>query len=393
MKVLCIDYNMYGKADIIQAFRILGNEVDSTEIPMLHGEKTEKTRSELSDLMGKKHYDIVFTSNYYPIVSDLCEIYKSKYISWTYDSPRISLYDRSILNKCNYAFVFDSYECNALRNKGVKTVFYMPLGINPERINAIKVSDKDRELYTSDIGMVASLYNEKHNLYDRMYDKLDDYTKGYLESTLNVQKNLFGTFILEEAICDEKILSSMYKAMPYVLSKDSIASLTYIYAYYFLARKTAYLQRIEYIKAISSMYEMKVYSPGDLSKISTVKHMGTVDYETDMYKVFQLSKINLNITLPSIHTGIPLRAMDIMGAGGFLLTNYQADFDVFFEPGVDYVYYTSLKEALDLIDYYLNHEDERNTISQNAKNKMEQCFTYTKLIEQMIEIAEKNMGS
>ena len=38
--------------------------------------------------------------------------------------------------------------------------------------------------------------------------------------------------------------------------------------------------------------------------------------------MFANSKVNLNITLRNIKTGIPLRALDIMGAGGFLLTNY-----------------------------------------------------------------------
>ena len=45
--------------------------------------------------------------------------------------------------------------------------------------------------------------------------------------------------------------------------------------------------------------------------------------------VFRNSRINLNITLRSIKSGIPLRCMDIYGAGGFLLSNYQTDlFDV-----------------------------------------------------------------
>lgn len=53
---------------------------------------------------------------------------------------------------------------------------------------------------------------------------------------------------------------------------------------------------------------------------------GPIDYYNEMPYVFNNSRINLNITLRSIKSGIPLRAMDICGAGGFLLSNYQADF-------------------------------------------------------------------
>ena len=145
---------------------------------------------------------------------------------------------------------------------------------------------------------------------------------------------------------------------------------------------------MKFIDEISKRFDMKVYTPGDLSGIKTVKSMGTVDYKTDMNKVFKLSKINLNITLPSIRTGIPLRAMDIMGAGGFLLSNWQKDFDGLFENGVDYSAYTSLNEAMYLIDYYLNHEEERAEIAQKAKKKMREGFDYVQLLEQMMEIVK-----
>ena len=60
-------------------------------------------------------------------------------------------------------------------------------------------------------------------------------------------------------------------------------------------------------------------------ELPNVINMGSVDYYDMMPYVFKCSDINLNITLRSIKTGIPLRAMDIMGAGGFLMSNYQVD--------------------------------------------------------------------
>ena len=118
--------------------------------------------------------------------------------------------------------------------------------------------------------------------------------------------------------------------------------------------------------------------------------MGPVAYETDMNKVFRLSKINLNITLPSIHTGIPLRAMDILGNGGFLLTNYQEDLLEFFEPGVDFVYYSSVPEAIELIGYYLHHEEERKQIAENAYYKVKKYHQISDRLADMIYIAQNN---
>lgn len=386
MNILYIDYQMYGKDDITGAFQSLGYQVDVTDLP-LKADNEKSLSAGLEKLITEGKYIAAFTSNYYPVVSEVCKKTNVKYISWTYDSPLISLYHPSIQNPCNYTFIFDSEECKNLKSKSVANVFYMPLAVNDERLSKIVITEQDKEVFSGDVSLVASLYNEEHNLYDRMEPRLDKYTNGYLNGVIQAQKNLFGMSILESALENERVYHDMYRAMPYKLAEGSLATERYVYANYFLARKAAAFQRLEFISKISCCFDMKVYTGGDLSDIKTARHMGTVDYLTDMNKVFRLSKINLNITLPSIHSGVPLRAMDIMGNGGFLLTNYQSDLLKHFEPDKEFVYYTSLDEALYYIDYYLNHEDERMQIAQNAKRKMETKFTYKNAIKKIMEIA------
>lgn len=102
-------------------------------------------------------------------------------------------------------------------------------------------------------------------------------------------------------------------------------------------------------------------------------------------RVIKQSKINLNITLRSIHSGIPLRAFEIMGSGGFLLSNYQADFLDFFVPGEDFVYYEDKSDLLRKIDYYLIHEDERKEIAKNGHDKVAAAHTYRHRIREMLD--------
>ena len=136
---------------------------------------------------------------------------------------------------------------------------------------------------------------------------------------------------------------------------------------------------------------MKLYTAGDTSLIPAVHNMGPIDYELGMNKVFKISRINFNLTLPSIHTGVPLRVMDILGNGGFLLTNYQQDLFELLEPGVDFVYYTSKEEALSKIAYYLEHEDERRQIAGHARQTMQQ-FDYKNRLSDMLYIVEQKMA-
>lgn len=71
------------------------------------------------------------------------------------------------------------------------------------------------------------------------------------------------------------------------------------------------------IKRLSEIYQVKLYTKNPTPELPNVINMGSVDYYDMMPYVFKCSDINLNITLRSIKTGIPLRAMDIMGAGDF----------------------------------------------------------------------------
>ena len=43
MKILYIDYQMYGKEDIIQSFQLLGNDVKTVDFPLQFGETSNQT--------------------------------------------------------------------------------------------------------------------------------------------------------------------------------------------------------------------------------------------------------------------------------------------------------------------------------------------------------------
>ena len=114
--------------------------------------------------------------------------------------------------------------------------------------------------------------------------------------------------------------------------------------------------------------------------------MGPVDYYSEMPYVFANSKINLNISLRSIQSGIPLRAMDIMGAGGFLLTNFQEDFLDCFIPNEDFVYFESEDDLCEKAQYYLSHESLRKEIAHNGHEKVKQNHSFEKFFSHLFSV-------
>lgn len=135
---------------------------------------------------------------------------------------------------------------------------------------------------------------------------------------------------------------------------------------------------------------VNLYSESQYSRIQNNKkitYTGIIDYEKGMPAVFRGSKINLNITLRSITSGIPLRALDIMGAGGFLMSNYQAELSEYFIDGKDMVLFDSPEDMQWKIRYYLKHDDERQQIAKNGFEKVKRKFSYDIQLEKMMRLA------
>ena len=152
-----------------------------------------------------------------------------------------------------------------------------------------------------------------------------------------------------------------------------------------LRKKVTMNERKNLLTLLGQHYSVDLYSGSEPPAEMKVNYLGTVDYYSEMPKIFASSKININITLRSIHTGIPLRVIDILGAGGFCLTNYQTELPGYFENGRELVWFESPEDLLDKAEYYLSHEDEREHIARNGREAAEKIFSYDRLLPKILE--------
>ncbi len=140
---------------------------------------------------------------------------------------------------------------------------------------------------------------------------------------------------------------------------------------------------------LSKKYAVTIYSNSDTSDLLRVRYGGSLDYWSEMPKVFTASKINLNFTIPGIKSGLPLRIWDVLGSGGFLMTNFQAEIPAYFKNKVDLVCFESVEELSELAGYYLSHEKERRQIAKNGYEKVKAFHTCEQRITQMMECVRK----
>ena len=378
MKILFIEWASFGNADIKDAFQKEGHSIVCFPFSNKDARRDAEIEASLTARLRETVPDAVFSFNYFPLISNVCRQEGLPYLSWIYDSPYVMLYSYTAINPCNTIYVFDKALCREFQNAGIQTVHYLPMAANTQRLDAL---GNPAPVY--DISFVGSLYTESHNFFDRM-ETLSDYAKGYLEGLMNAQMKIQGYNFIQESL--SPIMGELYQALPMDPNPDGVETREYLYAQYVINRKITGIERLRLLTAITRRHPLDLFTLDSSFTLPNLHNHGTTDYYTQMPLVFKQSRINLNISLRSIKSGIPLRAFDIMGSGGFLLSNYQEDFLEYFTPGEDFVCYESEADLLQKLDYYLAHEDERQAIARNGHAKVAAAHTYRDRVRQMLAL-------
>ena len=393
MHILMYRWKAYNYRDIEQTFLLLGHTVDNIEQELGSYDVSPEFERVIEEKIRGTHYDMVFTVNYFPLISNVCERTGVKYVSWTCDNPLISMYHESVFHACNYIFTFDKTNYLEFRGMGVKHIWYLPLAVDTERMDALlgapekperrnATQDSEMRKYRGDVAFVGSLY--ERNSYDKIKNRLPEYLRGYFDAVMEAQLNISGANIVEPMLTTN-ILEQLQEYFQLEKSEGSFSDLGLIFQTTVLGFKIAEIERRSALIELSKHYRVNVYSNSDVSDLLRIQYCGSVDYWSEMPKVFRMSKINLNFTIPNIKSGIPLRIWDVLGCGGFLLTNYQAEIPYYFKEGEDLVCFDGLEDLCEKVGYYLEHEEERKRIAWNGYHKVREKHSYIERIHTILD--------
>lgn len=466
MRILFYCWKAYNQSDIIAALRRRGHDVDTFAMELGNFEVddnfTEKFIEKMSSSGAEKYcqndaadeqrlyngsiykqvktvYDAVFSVNYFPIISDICEqLFDSsvKYICWTCDSPLSTMYHESIFNKCNYIFIFDRFCYMEFKERGAN-VYYLPLAAAIFRADEViskwqknrdenknetddKIaevafeacdsetgSDKDEYMSCGEEipGMDSKTGGDKagymscgeeiperddreylydvsfigsmyrKNSYDEIKDMLPDYVRGYFDALMKMQMEIYGENYIDGMLTAE-IIDELNKHFRIEKSERSFSDISLIFSTTVLGFKIAQLERYKLLGALSKRFDVNVFTDDENADFVLAHNMGPVRYWDESPVVFYESKINLNFTIRNIRSGIPLRVWDILAAGGFCITNFQPELVLYFKNGEDIVWFEDEDDLVQKVRYYLRHEEERKKIALNGQKKVRQLHNY-----------------
>lgn len=394
MKILFYRYGSICEPDIIAAFRAFGFEILEISHEVYHKDTSPSESVRLvSDYLLKHPADVVFTVNFFPFVSEVCNVFHIPYLSWIVDSPVMELFAPSITNPYNRVFLFDRCTYEEIHPLNPDCVFHLPLAAGCEDKQRVirQAPASMRQKFQCDISFVGSLYTEK-NPYSRFRTD-DEKLRGYLDGLMEAQKKVYGYWFLEECLPDE-IVAAFKKDFPGFYTPPGETYLTdrLTLAQLYLGTNVSVLERQEVFERLSGHFSVDLFTGSDTACLPKVTNRSFAKSLEEMPVIFHQSRINLNITAKSIRSGIPQRVFDIFSCEGFMLSNYQTELMEYFEPGVDMDVYTTMEELEEKAAYYMERPGLCRELAHNAYTKTLRQHSYPVRLAQMFALAFEKEG-
>ncbi len=159
-----------------------------------------------------------------------------------------------------------------------------------------------------------------------------------------------------------------------------------------------YFYRRDFIIEIAKKLKKRFMCFGDIywSKFIDPSLVSTdACYYDNLCAYYRSTKVNLNINRIQIRTSFTQRIFDCKASAAFVLTEKRRLNNRFFiteGKGQELVEFTSWKHCLDRIDYYCEHDEERERIAAAGRKKVLAEHTYDRRIEEIFEVCKKEWG-
>ena len=377
MKILFYQWKSFLNEGIERALRELEYPYDILFYQQTDWEQDDVFLEKLREKIRTKEYDKVFSVNFAPLVAEVCEEFSVEYICWIYDSP-IHIRNLDTLKyKCSRIYCFDREQTKQIKALGANA-FHLPLATDVRILEEALSKETAKKVPPAEISLVGNLYQTDYAYFT---GPLDEYVKGYLEGIISSQLKIYGGYLIPELVTDALLekMNACYRKVASDGFQMERRELEFL-----LASEVTGRERYLALSLLSAHFPVDLYSTKPDERLKNVKFRGYADYQTTLPAVFEKSRINLNISLKTICSGIPLRVIECMGCGGFVLTNYQEEILEHFVPGEECVVYENLEDLYEKAAFYLANEKERKRIAQAGYERICSDFSMKDRIQKML---------
>jgi spore maturation protein CgeB len=156
-----------------------------------------------------------------------------------------------------------------------------------------------------------------------------------------------------------------------------------------------HISRTRWLDRVCHTVPVQVWSPSlvALPESSPVRrhHRGSA-WGAEMFDILRRSRMTLNhhIDIAEAYAG-NVRLFEATGCGCLLITDWKKNLAEMFEPGKEVVAYRTDEECVEMVQYYLEHQDEANTIARAGQQRVLRDHTFHCRMQELANIVERYM--
>lgn len=387
MRILLYRWETFNEPVIENTLRDLGHFVKVAYARKFEELDTEEQIQSITKVADEFHADAFFSVDYFQMVAMAAKKLNITYYSWLYHIPQWSLFSYAAQLPNNRIITFDSAQMQELKQYNVNGMQYMSQAADKELLTSAKTLATPQMIdkYAADVSFVGTLYESSNNLFNRISPEARE-KEIYKEIVRMIRDKRFsyGKDILYRGVTEEMV-EFLLEEVEHGQDHFFFANQEEIAVQSVLARKITVEERKLMARTLAKEFDFKLFTISNTEKFPEINNCGPVDFAKQAPLVFNGSKVNIYVTPRSIRSGVPLRVLEIMACGGFVLVNYQEDLAAEFEDGKELVMYRSLEEMVDKVRYYLEHEDERKNIAKAGYEKVLREYNYAEKLRRILE--------
>ena len=158
----------------------------------------------------------------------------------------------------------------------------------------------ERNKWHSEVSFVGGMYHR--NSYDEIKDRLPEYLRGYFDAAMAAQMEIYGDSIFDKVLTVD-ILEKLCELIDFKQDERAFSDIALVFSSTFLGFKLANIERVQILNKLAKHFPTDLYTDDPDKELIGVNLKGAVNYMTDMPKVFNCSRININPVMRNIRTG------------------------------------------------------------------------------------------
>ncbi len=227
------------------------------------------------------------------------------------------------------------------------------------------------------VGQIASPLpkNEEYSCHDLVISSLPNFVEYFRKRGIRSELHRLGF--------GEKVLEAINSKADKSIPVSFVGNVSY-----------AHEERVRLLEYLCQRFEnISIWGKGaeSLCKDSPIlQHYSGQAWGRGMYQILCESKITLN------HHGRwageyanNCRLYEATGVGTLLITDWKVNLHEMFEVGKEVVAYRTPEECAELIQYYLEHDEEREAIAKAGQERTLREHTYYHRMQELVDIVRK----